>query len=259
MFFITLFLHHDICHRNYGYASARAYTAYKDPAFLDLAVTSWTTARRYTISKEQAASGTTDVKQFNLSLSCQGATLAGGTYWASLDLHLMIYVSRRYSFRLLPYVSSVIFWAGAWLTAISLSALLAEGTSNQTYLDAAIESANFIQSHLLNPSNVVLDSVSSTSNKSCSVDSTVHSYNSGIFIEGLVCSSLIYLYKVVPAMLSDPIFVLPVYVPWNVHGTINESLVKIHKCSHHFPISEKTLSGIAAKSRLILFQRAPGN
>ncbi|PBK61088.1 hypothetical protein ARMSODRAFT_845346, partial [Armillaria solidipes] len=67
-----------------------------------------------------------------------------------------------------------------------LSALLAEGTSNQTYLDAAIESANFIQSHLLNLSNVILDSVSSMSNESCSVDSTVHSYNSGIFIEGLV-------------------------------------------------------------------------
>ncbi|PBK61069.1 hypothetical protein ARMSODRAFT_981801 [Armillaria solidipes] len=59
---------------------------------------------------------------------------------------------------------------------------------------------------------------------------------------------LIYWYKVVPAMLSNPIFVLPIYVPWNVHGTINKSLVKIHKCSRHFPISEKTLSGIAAHS-----------
>ncbi|SJL17361.1 uncharacterized protein ARMOST_20911 [Armillaria ostoyae] len=44
----------------------------------------------------------------------------------------------------------------------------------------------FIQSYLLNPSNIVLDSVSSMLNESCSVDSTVYSYNSGIFIEGLV-------------------------------------------------------------------------
>ncbi|PBK86144.1 hypothetical protein ARMGADRAFT_941034, partial [Armillaria gallica] len=71
-------------------------------------------------------------------------------------------------------------------TVISLSALLAEATSNQTYLDAAIESANFIQSHLLNPSNIVLDSVSSMSKESCLVDSAMYSYNSGIFIEGLV-------------------------------------------------------------------------
>ncbi len=61
-----------ISHRNYGYAAARAYTAYQDPDFLALAVTSWTSARQYTISGEQAASGTMDGKPFNLSLSCQG-------------------------------------------------------------------------------------------------------------------------------------------------------------------------------------------
>ncbi|PBK86103.1 hypothetical protein ARMGADRAFT_940991, partial [Armillaria gallica] len=57
---------------NYEYAAARAYTVYRDSDFLALAVTSWTTARRYTISKDQAASGTMDVKQFNLLLSRQG-------------------------------------------------------------------------------------------------------------------------------------------------------------------------------------------
>ncbi|KAK0216393.1 hypothetical protein IW262DRAFT_1510957 [Armillaria fumosa] len=152
---------------NYGCAAARAYTAYQDPDFLDLAVTSWTTARRYTISKEQAASGTMDVKKFNLPLSCQGATLVGGTYWKTDSDE--------------PKVASLV--SGFFLT---ISALLAEATSNQTYLDAAIGSANFIQSYLLSPSNIVLDSVSSISNESCSVDSTVYSYNSGIFIEGLV-------------------------------------------------------------------------
>ncbi|KAK0435929.1 uncharacterized protein EV420DRAFT_1281487, partial [Desarmillaria tabescens] len=70
-----------------------------------------------------------------------------------------------------------------------VSALLAEATSNQTYLNAAIESANFIQAHLLNLSNIVLDSILSQSNESCSVDSMVYSYNSGIFIEGLVVLS----------------------------------------------------------------------
>ncbi|KAK0468939.1 hypothetical protein IW261DRAFT_1344744 [Armillaria novae-zelandiae] len=71
---------------SYGYAAARAYAAYQDPDFLDLAVTAWNTVRQYTISDKQAALGTMDVKQFRLSLSCQGATLAGGTYWVSHDL-----------------------------------------------------------------------------------------------------------------------------------------------------------------------------
>ncbi|PBK60892.1 hypothetical protein ARMSODRAFT_1090065 [Armillaria solidipes] len=63
-----------------------------------------------------------------------------------------------------------------------LSALLAEATSNQTYLDAAIESATFIQSHLLSPSDIVLNYISS----SCAVNQDPFSYNCGIFIEGLV-------------------------------------------------------------------------
>ncbi|PBK61086.1 hypothetical protein ARMSODRAFT_1025986 [Armillaria solidipes] len=151
---------------NYGYAAARAYAAYQDPDFLGLAVTAWTTAKQATISKEQAASGNVDGKQFNLSLSCQGATLAGGTYW-----------STSFNDPNLSGMESGLF--------LVLSALLAEATSNQTYLDAAIESANFIQSHLFDPSNIVLNSVSSKSNESCSVNSTVFSYNSGIFIEGL--------------------------------------------------------------------------
>ncbi|KAK0445672.1 uncharacterized protein EV420DRAFT_1245817, partial [Desarmillaria tabescens] len=67
-----------------------------------------------------------------------------------------------------------------------VSALLAEATSHQTYLNATIESANFMQSHLLNPSNIVVDSISSKLNDSCSVDPMLVSYNSGIFIEGLV-------------------------------------------------------------------------
>ncbi|KAK0435924.1 uncharacterized protein EV420DRAFT_1281477 [Desarmillaria tabescens] len=78
----------SVCSKHYGYAAARAYITYQDPDFLDFSVTLWTSARCYMISKEQAVSGNTDVKQFNLSTSCPGATsLAGGTYWVSHDLH----------------------------------------------------------------------------------------------------------------------------------------------------------------------------
>ncbi|PBK61090.1 hypothetical protein ARMSODRAFT_897217, partial [Armillaria solidipes] len=67
-----------------------------------------------------------------------------------------------------------------------VSALLAEATSNQTYLDAAIESASFIQSHLLDPSNTVMAFMSSKLNESCSVYTTAYSPNTGIFLEGLI-------------------------------------------------------------------------
>ncbi|KAK0189333.1 hypothetical protein F5146DRAFT_1138719 [Armillaria mellea] len=63
---------------HYGYAAARAYTVYQDPDFLDLAVTSWITARRYTISDRQAARGAMDVKEFDLSFSCQGIDRKSG-------------------------------------------------------------------------------------------------------------------------------------------------------------------------------------
>ncbi|KAK0443434.1 uncharacterized protein EV420DRAFT_1244302, partial [Desarmillaria tabescens] len=72
-----------------------------------------------------------------------------------------------------------------------VSALLAEVTSNQTYLDAAVESANFIQSYLLTPSGDVkdlillgLDGFCDNENPFISVDS--HAPNVGIFVEGLV-------------------------------------------------------------------------
>ncbi|KAK0437660.1 hypothetical protein EV421DRAFT_1907159 [Armillaria borealis] len=149
---------------NYGYAAAHPYTAYQDPDFLDLAITSWTSVRRYTISDEQATSGTTEAKQFNLSSSC-GTTLAGGTFLTGDSND--------------PILTSLT--SGLFLV---VSALLAEVTSNQTYLNAAIELANFIQMHLLDLSNIILNTMSS--NESCSVYLEKYSANSGIFIEGLV-------------------------------------------------------------------------
>ncbi|KAK0237333.1 hypothetical protein EDD85DRAFT_1024011 [Armillaria nabsnona] len=135
---------------SYGYAAVRAYTAYRDPDFLTIAATSWASARRYTVSLEQAATGTMETKKFTLASSCNGTTLAGGTYSITdpNDPNLDSLASGMF---------------------IVVSALLAEATSNQTYIDAAVESANFIQSHLLTPSNIVWGSIWSTSNESSSL------------------------------------------------------------------------------------------
>ncbi|PBK86085.1 hypothetical protein ARMGADRAFT_999255 [Armillaria gallica] len=152
---------------NYGYAAARAYNAYRDPEFLAFAVTSWGSARRYTISKEQAATGSMDVKQFNLTTSCSGATLAGGTYCRTDSSDTFLHGLASGYFLL-------------------VSALLAEATSNQMYTDAAVESADFIQSHLLDSFNMVGNTIVSISNGSCSVDLTKYLTHSGVFIEGFV-------------------------------------------------------------------------
>ncbi|KAK0433866.1 hypothetical protein EV421DRAFT_1842422 [Armillaria borealis] len=150
---------------SYGYAAARAYNIYQDPDFLSRAVTSWDSARRYTISDEQAASGTMDTKQFTFPSSCKGATLTGGTYYDTDPNNTNIAS-----------------------TSTGLSALLAEATSSKTYIDAAVESAYFIQSHLLNTSNhVVLGSIEPSPN--CAVDGSTLVYDSigsGLFIEGMV-------------------------------------------------------------------------
>jgi predicted alpha-1,6-mannanase (GH76 family) len=69
----------------------------------------------------------------------------------------------------------------------SLSALLAETTGDDIYLEAAKESADFISNHLLNAQHVVQDGISVRANDSCALNSEVNqeSYNSGLMIEGL--------------------------------------------------------------------------
>jgi predicted alpha-1,6-mannanase (GH76 family) len=65
----------------------------------------------------------------------------------------------------------------------SLSALLAEATSDQMYLDAARELADFIHAHLYNIGNVIQDSISAGD---CSTTpNAIMPYNSGLTIEGL--------------------------------------------------------------------------
>ncbi|KAK0504473.1 hypothetical protein EDD18DRAFT_1133938 [Armillaria luteobubalina] len=184
----------------YGYAAVRAYAAYQDQDFLDRAVTSWTFARQYTISQEQAALGTMDVKRFNIPSSCNGATMAGGTFY-NTDAN-----------------NTDIFGLSS-----SVSALLAEVTSNQTYLDAAIESASFIQSHLLNPSsNIAWYSMST--NGTCSLQPEDVSYDSGIFIEGLAVLANITHNVSTETLLRSTVVAVVTNTQWQgLDGIINSS------------------------------------
>ncbi|KAK0222372.1 hypothetical protein IW262DRAFT_1553644 [Armillaria fumosa] len=161
--FIHAFLNYGL---SYGYAAARAYQVYQDETFLDYAITSWTSASAYTLSESDTLSGSTLAKSFSVQATCQGITMAGGTFWETDQ-----------------YNPSIVALAtGSYLV---VSALLAEATGNKTYLDAAVSSATFIHSHLYNVQNVVQDSISARQSDSCSVGSGINPYNSGLFIEGL--------------------------------------------------------------------------
>ncbi|THU78661.1 hypothetical protein K435DRAFT_699667 [Dendrothele bispora CBS 962.96] len=70
------------------------------------------------------------------------------------------------------------------LTIVRLSALLTEATSNQTYLDAASNAADFIHNHLTNSNNIVLDGLDLNNN--CAQSSSIILYNSALAVHGLV-------------------------------------------------------------------------
>ncbi|KAJ6464850.1 Six-hairpin glycosidase-like protein [Mycena sanguinolenta] len=153
---------------NYGHGAVMAFATYKNPIFLDYAKQVWWTVESYTLSQSEVDAGTVPSKNFVVTPTCLGITMAGGTF-REKDLTV-------------PNIN--ILSTGGFLV---LSALLAEATGEDTYLDAAKNSADFIRNHLLNSDYVVQDGISVRANDSCALDpeTTKASYNSGLMIEGL--------------------------------------------------------------------------
>ncbi|KAK7053547.1 hypothetical protein R3P38DRAFT_3576479, partial [Favolaschia claudopus] len=149
----------------YGYAAVRAYLAYANSTFLQYAIQSWSFGRSYTLSQ-----GVTEFtgKNFTVIGTCAGATMAGGTF----------------EMNTLGDPGIAAMSTGYFML---LSAVLAEATnSNPTYLNAAIDSANFIHSHLYNDQGLVLQAISGNQNDSCKIlEPILNSFNSGLFIEAL--------------------------------------------------------------------------
>ncbi|KAJ7798538.1 hypothetical protein B0H14DRAFT_3492427 [Mycena olivaceomarginata] len=175
----------------YGYAALQAYLAYQNSTFLQYAIQSWSFGRSLTLSQ---AGTTLSGKNFTVLGSCNDATMAGGTFWTTTASDPSVAAMSTGYFML-------------------LSALLAEATSNPSYLDAAAESANFIHSHLYNSNGLVLQIVSASQDDSCKVlDDSVNTFNSGLFIEGLAVlasqkrdpSTLTLLNDLITNVLSNP-------------------------------------------------------
>ncbi|KAF7288979.1 Glycoside hydrolase family 76 protein [Mycena indigotica] len=167
---------------NFGHGAIVAYKAYNEPVFLDYAIQSWWAAVPYTITQAELNLGAMASKSFDLSPSCQGATMAGGAFWSKdLENPEIVVIATGCVIPSLYNVTAYVDDSGFFI----LSALLAEATSNVLYLSAAIESMSFIRSHLYNAQGLVLDGISARANDSCAIGGGLMSYNSGLMIEGL--------------------------------------------------------------------------
>ncbi|KAJ7467427.1 hypothetical protein B0H11DRAFT_2197345 [Mycena galericulata] len=163
---------------SFGHAAARAYTAYKNPIFLQYALQSWWFGRAYTLSESDVSAGEIATKNFSISGVCQTwnnipETMVGGSFHDPT-----------------PTCCSSSWIAGTSTGYfLSLSALLAEATSDPLYLEAATQSANFISAHLFGPRPIVQEYILAGSDESCQVIPTTFPSMtpaaSGLMIEGL--------------------------------------------------------------------------
>ncbi|KAE9404149.1 hypothetical protein BT96DRAFT_989639 [Gymnopus androsaceus JB14] len=150
--------------------AVRAYQAYQDSATLDLAVQAWEYGRTLTISKANIAAGSIPAKTFNITKTCSGVSLVGGTFWQTTDTDTTIFGD-----------STALFFA--------LSAYLYQATSNSTYLDAAQDSGAFMVD-LMNITSAGngLATVSANDSASCGDTfgaGTFRIDQAGFFLEGL--------------------------------------------------------------------------
>jgi len=146
-------------------AAYYAYRAYGNKNALSMAVATWTHVSGYVVSKADATSGHQPNKDFAIAKSCYGQSMAGAVFWQPTSGGTSI--------------NSIT--TGLYMT---LSAFLAEATGNDTYTNAAILSAEWIQRLQINSDSIVLDSVDG---EDCtrSASSWLFTYNSGKYIEGL--------------------------------------------------------------------------
>ncbi|KAJ7488247.1 hypothetical protein FB451DRAFT_1226783 [Mycena latifolia] len=199
--------------QSFGHAAAKAYAAYKNPVFLPYAVESWWNGRARTLSDTDVSSGKISGKTFSVLKTCPNATATtvGGTFWDTEPME--------------PSIAGV---------ATGVSALLAEATSDPMYLQAAIESADFIHSHLYGIRNIVQDyiSVDTHNDTKCHPEnvyniSTVTPSSSGVMIEGLAILASITNNSSTQTLRVPANFFFIVYVLTNVGYSLNDLLVAV--------------------------------
>ncbi|KAH9836681.1 endo-1,6-alpha-mannosidase [Rhodofomes roseus] len=186
-------------------AAYYAYRAYGNTDMLTHAIKTWQHVSAYQITAAEASAGSTSVKNFSLSGTCDGKSMAGGVFWRpTIDDQGMNSIT-----------------TGLFLT---LSAYLASATGDtSTYLDPAIAAAQWIQNVNINSANIVLDSVNPHDCTRSSA-SWLFTYNTGKFIEGLAVLSDVTGDSQWKTLLTDVVAAGTKNAPWQgTDGIITEA------------------------------------
>ncbi|KAK7016453.1 hypothetical protein VNI00_018876 [Paramarasmius palmivorus] len=153
---------------SYGYAAARAFSTYRDRAFLDAAQRTWSIAQLYTVSELGVSVGRVSTKGTEFNKGCFESSWAGATFMGDQTTNVQdTYISGQTT--------------GSF---ILLSALLAETTSSKVYSDAALLSIQFVHNKLYKDNVMSSDAPSATS-KLCNLRVFEGPAGTGLLIESL--------------------------------------------------------------------------
>ncbi|KAF9260242.1 hypothetical protein L218DRAFT_1003016 [Marasmius fiardii PR-910] len=212
----------------YGIAAMRSHAAYQDDVFLTFAANWWNWAAPFVITDDKVATKSFPGKNFTLQTVCSGNSVVGGTFDTS-DMN---------------EASVSLLATGSFFV---LSSLLAEATSNQTYLEFATRSFTFIRNHLLNlSSSMPFQSINlnSTAPKICESPVSISSHDSGVWIEGLAIFANITDSATKPTrqLMVDSLFKAITYSGWHsVTGILRNPVSGGHHSDIYLPHGLSTL------------------
>ncbi|KAF9258159.1 hypothetical protein L218DRAFT_1005342 [Marasmius fiardii PR-910] len=129
----------------YGYAASKFYLAYQDTSFLNMAEEFWNLGRAYYISEKDITSKKIATKTSTLRGECNGKSLIGGVFQACPTQFSKLYCKPTCQVMKNTNSSFGVLESRATATFFTLSALLAEMTSNSTYTDAAKQSLQYLR------------------------------------------------------------------------------------------------------------------
>ncbi|KAL0571087.1 hypothetical protein V5O48_010869 [Marasmius crinis-equi] len=180
----------------FGHAAIRAYAAYNDDTFLTLAENWWNRTWSWTVSDSAVAWKTLAGKNGPLPPSCSGHPIVGGTFHI-LQMPMLGYSLQGdlcFPMNVMASAQYAIHDGSFDREFLMLSSLLAEATSDRTYLDQATRSFTFIQDLLLDMTTVIPQNgivLNASDTRSCNLNPPPTSVGSGIWIDGLAAISTV--------------------------------------------------------------------
>ncbi|KAG7100246.1 hypothetical protein E1B28_002019 [Marasmius oreades] len=131
--------------RVHGYAATKAYIAYQDVHFLTLAQQLWEFGRAYCISDEDIEAKQNAKKTSSLRTECDSKSLVGGVFQACSPDILWILAGSDIIVIKTTNLTNGAIENRATAAFFTLSAVLAEATSNTTYIKAANQTLQFLK------------------------------------------------------------------------------------------------------------------